>query len=209
MTGDNFLSKVLLVFTESLIVAAVGAYFSKFVPSALFIVIFIAELILIFVVNKVRNNPVLAPLFLFIFAFLSGLTVGPLVYTFINAGLASIVIQAFVITSLIFVLLTASVYIFRINIVGSKKITGFLFVALIGIIIASVVNIFLHNPLFQFYISIAVVLIFSGYIIYDISNIVNNPKMTNEYVAALNLYLDFVNIFIALLEILGFLENKG
>ena len=106
MSGDNFLSKVLLVFTESLIVAAVGAYFSKFVPSALFIVIFIVELILIFVVNKVRNNPILAPLFLFLFAFLSGLTVGPLVYTFINAGLASIVIQAFVITSLIFVLLT-------------------------------------------------------------------------------------------------------
>lgn len=86
---------------------------------------------------------------------------------------------------------------------------GLFLTPLIGIIIAGIVNIFLGSPILQFYISAAVVVIFSGYILYDISNIINNPNMTNEYIAALSLYLDFVNIFIALLEILGFLEGKN
>lgn len=208
MQSNLFLSRVLSIFTGSLFIATIGAYFSQYVPSGLFLVLIIIEFILIFAINGVRNNPTLAPIFLFLFTFISGLTVGPLIFVFIHANEGYIVMQALGITTFIFIILTLIVLFFKINLTHSK-IGVFLFIALIGVIIAGVVNIFLGNPLLQFYISAAVVVIFSGYILYDISNIINNPNMTNEYVAALSLYLDFVNIFIALLEILGFLEGKN
>ena len=208
MGQQSFLARVLVIFSLSLIVAVFGVYFSKYVPSSLFILLFIVELVLIFVIGAVRNNHTLAPILLFVFTFISGLTIGPLIYTFFNYGAGAVVFQALAITAVIFILLTAIVYFFNINLVNSK-IWIFLTIGLVGIIIAGIVNIFLHSPIFNFYISVAVVLVFSGFVLYDMSNIIENPGMTNEYVAALSLYLDFVNIFIAILNILGFLDSKG
>ena len=207
MGQTSFLTRVLTIFTLSLIVAVLGVYMSKYVPSSYDIFLIILEFILIFAVNFASNKPTLAPIFLFAFTFISGIVIGPLIYLFFNIGSGAIVFEALSITAVIFILLTSIVYFFNINLVNSR-IWVFLLIGLIGIIIAGVVNIFLRNPLFNFYISVAVVLIFSGYILYDISNILENPNMTNEYVAALALYLDFVNIFIALLNILGFLQGK-
>ena len=207
MGQTSFLTRVLTIFTLSLIVAVFGVYVSRHVPSEYDIFLIILEFILIFAVRFASNKPTLAPIFLFAFTFISGIVIGPLIYLFFNIGSGVIVFEALAITAVIFIFLTSIVYFFNINLVNSR-IWIFLLVGLIGIIIAGVVNIFLRNPLFNFYISVAVVLIFSGYILYDISNILENPNMTNEYVAALALYLDFVNIFIALLNILGFLQGK-
>jgi modulator of FtsH protease len=207
MEQTSFLTRVLTIFSLSLIVAVLGVYMSRYVPSGYYLFLVILEFILIFAVNFASKRPTLAPIFLFLFTFISGVMIGPLIYVFFNIGAGAIVFEALSITAIIFILLTSIVYFFNINLVNSK-IWIFLLVGLIGIIIASIVNIFLRNPLFNFYISVVVVLIFSGYILYDISNILENPNMTNEYVAALALYLDFVNIFIALLNILGFLQGK-
>ncbi len=208
MVQTSFLTRVLTIFTLSLIVAVFGVYLSKYVPSGLFLILIIIEFALIFGIGFVRNRPTLAPILLFAFTFISGLTIGPIIYSFFSIGAGSIIFEALAITAVIFILLTSIVYFFNINLVNSK-IWVFLIIALVGIIIAGIVNIFLRSPIFNFYISVAVVLIFSGFILYDISNILENPNMTNEYMAALSLYLDFVNIFLALINILGFLQGKG
>lgn len=82
---------------------------------------------------------------------------------------------------------------------------------LIGLIIASVVNIFLGSSMLQFIISVAGVLIFAGLTAYDTQRIKESYYMmaTGEAVAkgaimgAVNLYLDFVNLFMFLLQFLG------
>ena len=95
-----------------------------------------------------------------------------------------------------------------------KSLSGFgtfLFMGLIGLIIASVVNIFLGSNMLQFIISVAGVLIFAGLTAYDTQRIKESYYMmaTGEAVAkgaimgALNLYLDFVNLFMFLLQFLG------
>ncbi|MDC0194884.1 Bax inhibitor-1/YccA family protein [Alphaproteobacteria bacterium] len=91
------------------------------------------------------------------------------------------------------------------------KLGGFLIMGLIGIIIASIVNIFVGSSAMQFAISVIGVLIFIGLTAYD------TQKIKNMYLAgdsesigskkalmgALRLYLDFINLFILLMQLFG------
>ncbi|MBV8467191.1 MAG: Bax inhibitor-1 family protein, partial [Burkholderiales bacterium] len=77
----------------------------------------------------------------------------------------------------------------------------FLFVGLILLIIASIANLFLAIPAMALMVSVVAILIFSGYILYDVSQIVNGGE-TNYVIATLQLYLDAYNIFVSLLNLL-------
>lgn len=90
---------------------------------------------------------------------------------------------------------------------------SFLMMGLIGIVIASLVNIFLHSTAMQFVISVLAVVIFTGLTAYDTQTLKNNYSTyasggeetlgRSAIMGALNLYLDFINIFIALLQLFG------
>jgi FtsH-binding integral membrane protein len=113
----------------------------------------------------------------------------------------SIATQAFALTAITFGGLTMYV-------VFSKKdfsfMSGFLMVGLITIVIGSLLNMFLfQSPMMHFMMSGVGVILFSGFILYDTSNIMRNYA-TDEYISAtLALYLDILNLFTALLSILG------
>jgi len=77
----------------------------------------------------------------------------------------------------------------------------FLFIGVILLIIASLANMFFQVPALALTISAIAVLIFSAYILFDISRIVNGGE-TNYVMATLGLYLDVYNIFINLLNLL-------
>ena len=77
----------------------------------------------------------------------------------------------------------------------------FLFIGLILLIIASLANLFFQVPAMALTISAIAVLIFSAYILFDISRIVHGGE-TNYVMATMGLYLDIYNIFINLLNLL-------
>jgi modulator of FtsH protease len=72
---------------------------------------------------------------------------------------------------------------------------------------ASIIGIFFHTPLFHLILSSIAVIIFVGYLLYDLSSIINGGE-TNYIMATINIYLDIMNIFINLLNILGILDSK-
>lgn len=86
---------------------------------------------------------------------------------------------------------------------------SFLFMGLIGIIIASVVNFFLNSPALYWIITYAGVAIFVGLTAYDTQRLKEvhrrNPEAPDQLaiLGALRLYLDFINLFIMLLRIMG------
>jgi FtsH-binding integral membrane protein len=95
-----------------------------------------------------------------------------------------------------------------------KDLSGmgsFLFMGLIGIIIASIVNIFLASSALHFAISVIGVLVFVGLTAYDTQNIKNEYSEHYDHetagklaiTGALRLYLDFINLFVMLLQLLG------
>ena len=87
------------------------------------------------------------------------------------------------------------------------SIGQFMFVGLIGIIIASAINIFIGSEPFQMIISAIAVVIFLGLTAYDTQKIREMIAYDNngnaEVTGALTLYLDFINLFISLLQLFG------
>jgi modulator of FtsH protease len=78
---------------------------------------------------------------------------------------------------------------------------NFLFVGLVLLILASIANLFFAMPAASLAISAVAVLLFSGFILYDVSRIVNGGE-TNYVMATLGIYLSIYNLFISLLHLL-------
>lgn len=83
----------------------------------------------------------------------------------------------------------------------------FLFIGLILLIVASIANMFLHIPVMQLTISAVAVLIFSGFILFDVSRVVTGGE-TNYIMATLAIYLDIYNLFVNLLSLLMALTGE-
>lgn len=83
-----------------------------------------------------------------------------------------------------------------------SKFGQFLFIGLLLVIVASIVNMFFAIPAASLALSTLCILIFSGYIVYDVNKVVTGGE-TNPVRAALQIYMDVINIFISLLNILG------
>jgi modulator of FtsH protease len=83
---------------------------------------------------------------------------------------------------------------------------GFLFTGMLVMLIAMVANMFFAIPLMSLTISGVVIVLMSGYILYDTSAMIHGGE-TNYLHVTIALYLDIMNIFIHLLRILGFLSN--
>jgi len=83
---------------------------------------------------------------------------------------------------------------------------GFLMVGFLLVLLAAVANIFLAIPAMSLMISAVVIMIMSGFILYDTSRIIHGGE--NNYVlATIGLYMTIFNIFISLLQILGIMGN--
>jgi FtsH-binding integral membrane protein len=152
----------------------------------------------LFVVTRLRNSGwgVLA---LFGFTFIAGLMLTPILTVaagFRNGG--QLVALAGGMTAVVFFSLAAYASVTKRDFSFLGK---FLFVGLILLIAASLLNIFLQLPALSVTISAIAVLIFSLYLLHDLTNIVRGGE-TNYVMATLNLFLSVYNIFISLLNLL-------
>ena len=173
-----------------------------------YIVMFL-PLIMVFAFGAMVNriSAAAAQLFFYVFAAAMGLSIAWIFAVFTDFSIT----QTFFITSAAFAGLSLWGY------TTKKDISGwgsFLIMGVIGLIIASVVNIFLGSGIVQLAISALGVLIFAGLTAYDTQKIKNTylehaRHGDSEWLAksaimgALNLYLDFVNLFMFMLQFLG------
>lgn len=79
---------------------------------------------------------------------------------------------------------------------------GFLFAGMIAVIVAIVASLFLQMPALSMALSAAIILLMSGFILFDTSRIINGGE-TNYIMATYGIYLSIFNIFISLLNLLG------
>ena len=196
-----FIKKVYSLLAMSMGTAAIGAYLGSgpllLLVAPNMMLFFILQVGLIFFASFAARKPGLNMIALFSFTTVSGLTLGPLLY---QVG-PSIAAEAFALTAITFAGL--SMYV-----VYSKKdfsfMSGFLMTGLIVLVVGGLLNMFfIQSGMMHFVMSGASVLLFSGFILYDTSNILRYYG-TDEYVSAtLALYLDVLNLFIALLSILN------
>lgn len=88
-----------------------------------------------------------------------------------------------------------------------ESLGQFMFIGLIAIVIASIINIFIGSTVFQMVISAIAIIIFLGLTAYDTQQIredlMDNPDDNAEIFGAMTLYLDFINLFLSLLQLFG------
>jgi uncharacterized protein len=180
--------------------AALMAFF--FTGIMKWIVIF-APLVAIFGVTILLNaSPTksMAQLCLHGFAALMGLSFATI---FVVYNMGSIV-SAFMGGAVLFGVMSGYGYFTKNNL---DSIGKFMFVGLIAIIIASIINIFIGSSVFAMVISAMAILIFLGLTAYDTQKIREEVSMENDGIAeirgALTLYLDFINLFLNLLQLFG------
>jgi len=172
-------------------------------------VVMFAPLVMVFAFGALINRLSVAAAQLFFYAYAAavGLSLSFIFAVYTGTSIA----QTFLVTSIAFAGLSLYGYTTKKDLSGMGT---FLMMGLIGLIVASIVNIFLASSALAFAISVIGVLIFAGLTAYDTQSI------KNTYVAhamhgdqewlgkaaimgALNLYLDFINMFMFLLQFLG------
>ena len=172
--------------------------------SSLFIVAVIVQLVLVFVLSKniLKMSPTAAKVLFLVYSMVTG-------FTF------SSVFVVYELTSIIFVFALASVLFGIMGLLGYytnldlSKFGSYLIFALIAILLCSIVNIFWLNDTFSTIICIFSILVFLGFTAWDVQKIkrLNVDSDNAAIYGALELYLDFINIFLDLFQLFGKEKN--
>ena len=200
---------LLLTAFVALYVASSEALLSMiFSSKVVFFGLIIAQLGLVFVLSGMvhKMSGAMATSLFMLYSVLTGVTISSVLLVYTASSIAS----TFFICAAMFGALSVYGYTTKRSLTGMGS---FLFMGLIGIIIASIVNIFMQSSMMSMVISYAGVLIFAGLTAYDtqklkdMGNEINQEAKENmrrySIMGALTLYLDFINLFLMLLRILG------
>ena len=187
-------------------VTAVTSYLTLNVQMTLtmMLVLFGGSLLTLFATMAFRNSG-FGLVLLAVFAGLEGASLGPLMnhYLHLHNGVQMVTTAA--------VLTMAATFGCALFCVTTRKsfsqFGGFLFAGLIILLVASIAGIFFHSQTFDLVVSGAASLLFVGYMLYDISAVVNGEE-TNYISAALGVYLDMLNLFLNLLRLLEIFNSS-
>lgn len=203
----GFVKATYKFFAGSLLLATIGALLGLMNFQAVVQykwVFFIAEIAALFGLMFSKSKPGLNLFMLFAFTSLSGVTLVPLLGMVIaKAGLGA-VWQALGMTTIVFGLMSVYALKTKNDLANMGKM---LFIALIVVVVCSLINLFLGSPMFQVVIAGASAVLFSLYIAYDTQNIVKG-MYDSPIDAAVSLYLDFLNVFISILQIIGIFSDR-
>jgi FtsH-binding integral membrane protein len=195
----------LAVFTSMIVSFLVGnsaELMTFFFTGAMKWVVIFAPLVAILAVTFAAENMSKTGLQLFLhgFAALMGLSFATI---FVVYNLGSIV-SAFMAAAVLFGVMSGYGYFTKKNL---DSLGQFMFIGLIAIVIASIINIFIGSTVFQMVISAIAIIVFLGLTAYDTQKIREMVSYDNDGKAevwgALTLYLDFINIFLSLLQLFG------
>lgn len=167
-----------------------------------FLLIIIELVLVIFLSARIKKMQVTTARIVFIlYSFVTGLTFGSI---FVVFELTSIIL-VFLIAAALFGLFALIGYFTKLDL---TKLGTILLMMLLGVVICVIVNMFLNNSTFDLVVSCISIIVFLGFTAYDIQKI---KLLAYEFeeegkvaiIGALELYLDFINIFLDLLRIFG------
>jgi modulator of FtsH protease len=204
----TFMKQTYQLLGASMISSAMGAYLTMpYVEVITQFKLFLFGFVLLmafFGFNITRKNPILHLTALFVFTFVMGVMLVPLLAMVIGAGNGILIGNAFLMTSVLF----GALSLFAINSKSDFSSWGKpLFITMMIIIVASLVNIFiLKSPMLHVIVTAGILLLFSIFTIYDTQNIANGAY-ESPVDAAVSLFLDFFNMFTSILQLLGIMGD--
>ncbi len=197
---STLLSQVLGITGIGLCVTALASYlFRDMPPSFLTFGALIGGFVLLFAIGRMRANEPVALLLFYTFTFLEGIGIAPTIAYYAHIDGPSVVVNAALTTGLGMLGLASIVYATTFDF---RRLYGVLMMALLAIILVSIVSIFIHfvSPTA---ISWIVLVIFAGLTLADFARIRAGGDGLGPVMMAVSIYLDAINIFLALLQIFG------
>ena len=209
--AGGLVGKVMALLACSFLVATIGAFIGVATSLSLggYLFVVIAGFIVLIALNILINKPGINLFLLFLFTFLEGLGLAPLIGAYLSSGLGNILGEAFLLTAGT----SAGLAIYAWTTKRSfSRMGDYLFVGLILLIVASIIQIFFQSPIFVLIIAIFGVAIFSGFVIYYVQRAKTMADtLPNAIGLTVSLFLTLMNLFIYILEILTILQggNRG
>ncbi|MGE7602149.1 Bax inhibitor-1/YccA family protein [Peribacillus sp. NPDC097675] len=205
-TVDSYIPSVMRTFAISLAISVIGMTAGTLIPPSLFLPLAILEIAMLIGAFIMRRKKAIGYTFLYAFTFISGITTYPIIAHYLALAGANVVILAGVTTTVVFggLALYATT---------TKKdlsfLSGMLMASLLALVAISIFNLF--SPLSStamLVFSFIGILVFSGYVLYDFNRMKHYGVTAEEVpLMALNLYLDFINLFITILRFFGILSS--
>lgn len=207
MSQQTFDTKVLPLFGVGLLLTGAAAYLGKDLPLGILIAAMIGEIALVFTAGMWQRNESrsLNMGLFFLLTALGGLTLVPILSWANLIGGPMLIFQALGVTGITFGGLMAYSLTTKRDFSG---IGGFLMAAILGLIVASIVNIFVGGTMLALGISVVGVVIFSGFVLYDMSMIKKNYSDSDYIMASIALYLNFIGLFQHILRIMGIMGSR-
>ena len=195
----------------SAIIASYTYYSGLFIDIVLgnyFNLLLILELVVVLVFSLLfrKMSPTVVGILYFVYAMINGVTL-------------SVIFAVFELNSIIFLFVVSALIYGVLGLIGyktNKDLSSwrtYLSVFLIAGIVLSIINLFMQNSTFELFLDWAILILFFGITIYDINKIKlleQDPSLVSEKLhiyCAMQLYLDFINIFLRILSIFGKRRN--
>lgn len=199
--SSGLLGKVFGLLAFSIAFAAVGGVVGAQLGRAWLMPLFVTEFGLIFAIQGLREREGWNFALLYAFAFVSGATIGPLVASYVNAGLGGAVLEAGAVTAAMTAGLGGYALVTKRNLSGMGP---YLMVGLVGLFVALIVNIFVGGNAMYGLLSWVGAALFSGLLVYRVNQVrYLEDTMANAVVVTLGIYLNIMNLFLFVLRIVG------
>lgn len=196
----SLLAQVLGITALGLCVTALAAWlFQDVISPGLGLVAMLVGFVLLFAIYGTRQNEVLSLLLFYAFTFCQGLGIAPVIGQYVHAVGPEVVVNAALTTGLGMFALAAIVYATGLDL---RRFQGIFMIALLGLIVVGIISIFVRVIHPETYAWITLV-IFSGLVLIDFARIRAGGDGLTPVLMATSIYLDAINIFLALLQIFG------
>jgi len=190
----------------SMLAAAVGAYVgygAVQIVSEHFLWFVLLEFAAMFSLVWAREKPGLNIVMLFVFTFMTGFTMAPMLAAAIHLH-PGVLTNAFLATGV--AVGSASLY----GATTERDTSGwnkYLFPILIGVVVVGLLNLFIQSSGLSFILSLVSVVLFTFYLIYDTQRVIQH-RYADPIMMAVSVYLDILNIFLSILNILMSLDRR-
>ncbi len=195
----SMLAQVLGITALGLCVTALASWLFQDVAPGVGLVAMLGGLILLFSIYAVRQNEGLSLLLFYAFTFCEGVGIAPVIGQYVRAFGPDVVVNAALTTGLGMFSLAAIVYATGLDL---RRFQGLFTIALLGLVVIGIVSIFVRFIHPETYAWITLV-IFSGLVLIDFARLRAGGDGLTPVLMATSIYLDAINIFLALLQIFG------
>ena len=197
---QSLLAQVLGITALGLCVTALAAWLSQgWVTPGLGLAAMMVGFVLLLVMNATRANEALSLLLFYAFTFLEGVGIAPVIGQYVRAFGPEVVVNAAITTGLGMFALAAIVYATGLDL---RRFQGIFMIALLGLVLIGIVSIFVRFIHPEVYAWLTLV-IFSGLVLIDFARLRAGGDGLTAVQMATSIYLDAINIFLALLQIFG------